>query len=396
MPNPPSLASLRDWFSVGGGLQEDTRAWQREQAGMAGQLGVPAPAPVQGGGFREIFSGLIEGAKAAAPDPSRAATLGKTFGLMKEGLTGLMPPQPAQAQEQPTPPPTPITQSSGRGLVNEAISSAIDTDTEIERIMTAGTNGEETGFKQWWNSDAGKIRKTAFFDSMVQIGAGMAGVPAGSGNLSSVGRGIQRAAGSYDRALTRHHVGQFRDQLQARIDTELAKPNPNQADILQWQAAMVDPSNYGRLASRGSRFLEQVALKRISPPPTAKMLQENTAFENKWKRFTASEKEQFRDPANHEQILWQDMLTPGGQQAKFLKYLDYRNYIQLPKDDSAYVERLSQLADQLEQAGNAEAARAVSGMAVKSGAERHRAPAGYSDEATQFLEAIGSVTRVDE
>jgi hypothetical protein len=122
----------------------------------------------------------------------------------------------------------------------------------------AEPSGGESAFKQWWGSEEMQIQRSALMERIGTTFAAM--VPLSGGDHAAAGQILSRNSGSTARATQRHHMGKFRNQLEARIETEKSKgADADQDKIQEWQAAAMDPLGYWRRRDDSSDLLERLA-----------------------------------------------------------------------------------------------------------------------------------------
>jgi len=140
------------------------------------------------------------------------------------------------------------------------------------------------GFMKWWGSESGQIARIGIFDAMMSIGAGMASVQPGSGDLSPIAAGLLSAGKAPERAQKTHDVRQFSTFIGQQIAEERAKgsnANPARMEMLLGAARNPDLYLAGQFGGRGRGGRQTPAEKAadfaaIQEVPTRK---DNSDFE---------------------------------------------------------------------------------------------------------------------
>ena len=205
-------------------------------------------------------------------------------------------------------------------------------DPVMDRIAGSERDQPEANkFMQWWNSDAGQIRRDAFTDSLGHTFAGLASIPLGGGDMSAAGQHFGAAQGSLDRAKQRFHTSQYRSRVNALLKEEYAKPKDQQDQNKIWEYinAMQNPASFDAgQRSAYDRLQSQIQLKQ-TPNRAQKDIEE--AAQAIWDASTQEERD--------------DLLTPGGKMG-FLydhkefgdEYLQYfvkkKLLVKKPNDDT--------------------------------------------------------------
>jgi hypothetical protein len=335
----------------------------------------------------------------------QGANAGIMGGMLKQWNAAL-PQQAAPEAAAVAPPPSPnATIDQAMVAADEAFEGSIASDIvksargNVEKVKVI-QNEKDSGFMDWWRSPGGSVARSGFFDAMTQIGAGLAGIPAGSGDMSSVAKGIQNAGGSYERAVTRYHTGQFRSQINQRIQTEKAKDKPDQALLSKLYAAAADPGAYikGEMSRTGLSAMDKhtfaVALKQAD---TAAQVRLDAQALEYWDSLDERQRDELRDPDTRAATVLLHGMAVGSTMPLLIGSLERRKYLkplpptQSKKATDAYAEG----ADRAELAGDDVGAQAFSELSIKTKGT-HPQKQWASDEAARLAEKLGIVTDVDE
>lgn len=97
---------------------------------------------------------------------------------------------------------------------------------------------DEGGFSSWWHSDSTQEKFQGMMGVISALGGGLAGIPAGGGDMSSMERAAVRAAAAPGEARKMMHQRRFARHIRSQLATE---EDPERRMMLQ--GALSDPDN---------------------------------------------------------------------------------------------------------------------------------------------------------
>ena len=124
-------------------------------------------------------------------------------------------------------------------------------------VPPAGGGGGS--FQEWWAKDDTQARIGGFFDGMGAIFGGLAGIPLGGGDMSSMERAAVRAAKAPGEARKRIKKRRFGQYIQNQLQNET---DPHRRDMLQ--AAIANPKQAGYFLAMESPTSKEERAKRIA------------------------------------------------------------------------------------------------------------------------------------
>ncbi len=108
----------------------------------------------------------------------------------------------------------------------------------LASVGSGNGNGDGGGgFLEWWGKDETQIRVGSLFAGLGDIFGGMAGMPLGGGDMSSLERGAARAAKRPGEARRRIQQNRFGKYIQRELETE---KDPHRRGMLE--AALLNPN----------------------------------------------------------------------------------------------------------------------------------------------------------
>lgn len=113
-----------------------------------------------------------------------------------------------------------------------------------EVAETGATDDESSGFMDWWTKDATQEKFQGLMGALGSIGAGLAGMPAGGTDFSSLERGLVRASQAPGEAKKRIQQNKFNDYIDQQLATTT---DPHRRDVLM--ATKMNPANAAQYLS---------------------------------------------------------------------------------------------------------------------------------------------------
>jgi hypothetical protein len=134
---------------------------------------------------------------------------------------------------------------------------------ELSRSVTSTSgNGapmkDTNKFANWFQSEQGQVVMGGLFNSIGSMGAGLAGLPPGGRDTSSLARGAAMATQSYDIAQSRFDSNKFIKYVDGRIAEEEGAAEPDQDKIMTLQMMRRDPQGYIKGSASGENWYERM------------------------------------------------------------------------------------------------------------------------------------------
>lgn len=119
---------------------------------------------------------------------------------------------------------------------------------------------DESKFGDWFQSEQGQVMMGTLMNAVGSIGAGMAGMPAGGSDMSSLGRGAAAASQAHVYAQQQYDSKTFRRFIDGKLETEMAKPEDKQDQdkIMTLQMMRRDPEGYIKASQSGENWFERM------------------------------------------------------------------------------------------------------------------------------------------
>jgi hypothetical protein len=101
-------------------------------------------------------------------------------------------------------------------------------------------------FGDWFKSEQGQVMVGGLFNAISSLGAGMAGLPAGGTDMSSLGRGAAAATQGFDIAQSQYDAKTFRRFVDGKIAEEMGKAESERSEekLQTLQMMRRDPEGY--------------------------------------------------------------------------------------------------------------------------------------------------------
>lgn len=128
-----------------------------------------------------------------------------------------------------------------------------------EAAPPASAEEDEGGFSSWWYSDSTQEKFQGMMGVISALGGGLAGIPAGGGDMSSMERAAVRAAAAPGEARKMMHQRRFARHIRSQLATE---EDPERRMMLQ--GALSDPDNAMQYLSAQTPAAREAQAKRIA------------------------------------------------------------------------------------------------------------------------------------
>jgi len=184
--------------------------------------------------------------------------------------------------------------------------------------VSAGEGGGDQKFSDWWGSDSTQEKFQGLVGSIGAVFGGLAGLPLGGGDTSSLERGAVRAANAYPEARQRIQQHRFTEY----IDKQLAEErDPQRRDMLE--AARAYPQQAAQYLAmerpesklyRSQRIeelkhgyrMQEIEARNQGKGGVSRTRLDQIESANAYRRSLSPELRQALDEGNYDELIWED------------------------------------------------------------------------------------------
>jgi hypothetical protein len=117
----------------------------------------------------------------------------------------------------------------------------------------------DPGFSDWWGSDSTQEKFQGIMGAFTAVMGGLAGIPAGGGDMSSMERAAVRAAAAPGEARKRMRTRKFSRHIQSQLETET---DPEKRMMLQ--GALANPQNAHAFLTADTPASKEARMMRVA------------------------------------------------------------------------------------------------------------------------------------